>query len=254
MITSLGLPRFSRGNSKLPDSTLTFSLPAGHTCPGARACRAMADRATGKITDGDGQLFRCYEASIENFRPAVRSNRWRNYDLLRGVTTSTDMAELLLAGIAAARDHKATHVRWFTGGDLYSRTLLQGVLKAAEGTPELSHYFYSKSLALLAPGHRLIAMPTNVRVTASYGGVFDQMIRSGVFPRTARVVNTYDEAARYTIPIDFNDRLAWQDEPTHFCHLTHGSQRPGSAAGRAIRHRRDAGDFTGYGSATRPHA
>jgi hypothetical protein len=29
----------------------TFTLPAGHTCPGAKDCLSRADRITGKVTD-----------------------------------------------------------------------------------------------------------------------------------------------------------------------------------------------------------
>lgn len=245
MLATRGLPFFARGNSKLPDSTLTFALPSGHTCPGALQCLAKADRETGRITDGPQQVFRCYEASIERFRPSVRNRRWRNFDTLSGLS-SDEMGELLLAGIAAARDHKSTHVRWFTGGDLYSAALLRAIVRVCQQT-DLLHYFYTKNLPLLAPSaDRLIALPDNLRVVASWGGRFDHL--APLFPRTARVVHTRQEAEELGLPIDITDRLAWQDEPVHFCHLSHGSQQPGSHAGEAINARRRSGDFTGYGS------
>jgi hypothetical protein len=61
------------------------------------------------------------------------------------------------------------------------------------------------------------------------------------------VVNHPEEAAALGLEIDYTDKLAWQDEPTHFCHLSHGGQQPGSEAGNAIRLRRKAGLFSGYG-------
>lgn len=248
MITTTGIPFFGCGNSKLPDSTLTFALPSGHTCPGALECLARAERVTGTITDGPDQLFRCYEASIESLRPSVRSRRWANYDLLRG-RRHTTMAELLLAGIAAARDHKTTHVRWFTGGDFYSKTLRDAILLTARSTPDLIHYAYTKNLPLFAPTlQRVIVLPDNFRLTASWGGRFDHLIQAGLFARTARVLNTREQAQALGLTIDVNDRLAWQDEPTHFCHLTHGQQPAGSVARMAITARRKQGDFTGYGS------
>lgn len=241
-----GIPQFGRGNSKLPDSTLTFALPSGYTCPGALQCLAMADRETGKIVDGPQQTFRCYEASIENFRPAVRNSRWRNYEILRGLSP-TEATDVLLAGISAVLDHKTTHVRWFTGGDLYSVVLRDAIIQACRETTGLIHYFYTKNLPLLAPSYtRLIALPDNLRVVASWGGKFDYL--APLFPRTARVVHTRSEAERMGLPIDTTDRLAWQDEPVHFCHLSHGTQRPGSVASQAIAARRRSGDFTGYGS------
>lgn len=247
MLSSIGLPYFGAGNSKLPDSTLTFALPSGHTCPGALTCLAMADRHSGRISDGPQQQFRCYEASIEALRPNVRARRWHNFELLRGWSAEIT-AELLLAGISAARTHKVTHVRWFTGGDLFSVALLHGILMVCEQTPELIHYFYTKNLPLLAPRGTLIPLPSNLRVTASWGGRYDKLIEQGVFPRSARVVHSREEAAALALPIDTTDELAWQERPVHFCHLSHGMQPAGSQASNAIARRRRAGDFTGYGA------
>jgi hypothetical protein len=58
--------RFGRGNAKLKDpNILTFSLPAGWSCPGAAACLSKADRGTGKVKDGPATSFRCYAATME---------------------------------------------------------------------------------------------------------------------------------------------------------------------------------------------
>lgn len=205
-------------------------------------CLARADRATGKIIDGSKQTFRCYEASIEGLRPGVRRSRWRNFDLIRRLD-SKPMAELLLAGIAARRSLKTTHVRWFTGGDCFSESLRDAIVICTDHTPELIHYFYTKNLPLFLGFQR----PANLFITASWGGHHDDLIPFH-FPRSARVCNTAAEAAELGLAIDFDDRLAWQPEDTHFCHLTHGMQRSGSDASRAIAARRRAGQFTGYGS------
>jgi hypothetical protein len=255
MLISNGIPFFGAGNSKLPDSTLTFALPSGHTCPGALQCHARADRLTGKITDGPHQVFRCHAASIEALRPSVRKARWRNLELIAHLDAAP-MAELLMAGISAARTHKSTHVRWFTGGDCYSAALRDAIIRCSQGTPELIHYLYTKNLYLWiedsdAPSG-LMQLPSNLRVTASWGGRFDHLLEAGFFPRTARVLDTQEEANALGLQIDYTDQLAWQEQPSHFCHLSHGGQRPGSAAGNAIRARRKAGAFSGYGR--RPHA
>lgn len=248
ILPTQGLPSFRAGNSKLPDSTLTFALPSGHTCPGARACLARADRHSGALTLGPDAVFCCYEASIEKMRPTVRNARWRNFDLIKSLPTAA-MADLLALGIAARRDHKTTHVRWFTGGDLFSAALRDAIFRICDCTPDLIHYFYTKNLPLLiTPSQQLIDLPDNLRVTASWGGRFDFLLEAGVFPRTARVVNTRAEALALGLPIDTTDRYAWQEEPIHFAHLSHGWQPAGSAAREAINARRRQRDFTGYGS------
>lgn len=251
MITSNGIPHFGCGNAKLPDSTLTFALPSGYSCPGALLCLARADRITGRIVDGEQQQFRCYEASIESLRPLVRSARWRNYELIRHLDAAP-MAELLAAGLSSARNHKTTHVRWFTGGDCFCAPLRDAIVRISSSTPDLIHYFYTKNLPLLlTQAGDLIPLPANLRVTASWGGKHDHLLEAGLFPRTARVLNTEQEAEDLGLPIDTTDRLAWQEEPIHFCHLSHGMQQAGSAASKAIARRRREGRFTGYGGRKR---
>jgi hypothetical protein len=94
-------------------------------------------------------------------------------------------------------------------------------------------------------------IPANLRITASWGGRFDHLIPDH-FPRSARVVQTAQEACNLGLPLDFDDSYAYQDEPVHFAHLVHGWQPKGSDAANAINQRRAAGEFTGYG-ASNPH-
>ncbi len=83
MLDSSQLLRFTHGNAKIPDSVMIFSLPTGHSCPGAKSCLSRADRESGKLTDGKNISFRCYAASQEAAFPTVRRQRWHNMDLLR---------------------------------------------------------------------------------------------------------------------------------------------------------------------------
>ena len=240
-------PSFGHGNAKLPDSTLTFALPSGFTCPGALHCLAKADRRTGRIKDGPATRFRCYEASAEARFSSVRERRWRNFDLIKHLG-SAPMADLLLSGIEAARNRKSTHVRWFTGGDFFSEAMRDAVIACANATPDLIHYAYTKVVPLLLEnGLSQRRLPHNLRITVSWGGRFDELIHPAGFLRTARVLNTEAEAEAAGLPIDCTDRLAWQDEPTHFCHLVHGGQPAGSAASQALAERRRRGAFAGYG-------
>lgn len=247
--TFFELPYFGRGNDKLSDATLTFSLPVGHTCPGALTCLAFSDRDTGKITDGPCQSCRCNEAGVEARRPSVRKSRWRNFDLIRQMPAGA-LPDALFHGIQYARQLKTTHVRWFTGGDCFSTALRDGIIAAAERTPDLIHYFYTKNLPLFVVGDppRPLLLPRNLRITASWGGKFDHLIEQGFFPRSARVLNYEHEAEALGLPIDKTDFYAWSETPVHFCHISHGVQPPGTPAAEAIKARRREGGFTGYGS------
>lgn len=241
----LGLLSFSRGNAKLPNSTLIFSLPAGHTCPGALLCQSFSDRTSGRITDGTGTIFRCYAAS-EEARPSVRAARWANLERLRQ-TAPERLSDLLITSVTVARmggSPWVERVRWFGSGDCFSPGLRDALITTAERTPDLPFYFYTKNLPLFI-GREL---PANLFLTASWGGRFDHLIEAGHFPRNSRVVNTAAEALALKLPIDFSDALAYDPVAQAFVHLVHGTQPKGSASGAAIKARRLAGKFTGYGT------
>jgi hypothetical protein len=251
------LLKFGHGNAKLPNTTMTFALPAGFTCPGALLCLAKAHPHTGKITDGPHTLFRCSSASEET-RPSVRAARWHNWNLIRGLQTGA-LVDLLDLSLRAQVRSYTERVRWFTSGDCSTPQLRDALIEIARRHPEVLFYLYSKNLPLWLCSHtspsnyRLLELPGNLVMTASWGGRYDFLLADGLFPRTARVVNTFEEAAALNLPVDFTDSLAYSPTPRHFAHLVHGTQPRHSLAGAAIRRRAAAGQFTGY-SHKRPHA
>jgi hypothetical protein len=251
-MSSSTILKFGHGNAKLPNTTMTFALPAGHTCPGALHCLAKADPATGKITDGPHTLFRCSPASEET-RPSVRGSRWHNHALLAGLNTG-GMVELLDLSLRAQRRTYTERVRWFTSGDCYNTTLRDALIEVALRHPTLLFYLYSKNLPIWLERGALLTLPDNLILTASWGGRYDFLIADGLFPRSARVVNTQEEAYTLGLPLDFTDAYAYSPTPTHFAHLVHGTQPKGSLAGQAIQQRRKAGQFAGYSHTARNHA
>ena len=140
------LLKFGHGNAKLPNTTMTFALPAGFTCPGALHCLSKADPITGKITDGPQTLFRCSAASEET-RPTVRKARHHNWSLLRGLQSGA-MASLLDLSLRAQRRTYTERVRWFTSGDCFNVQLRDALIETAQRHPDLLFYLYSKNLPL----------------------------------------------------------------------------------------------------------
>lgn len=254
----MALLRFSAGNAKLPDSTLIFSLPAGHTCPGALACHSFATRSADasrkhgyryQVHDGPHTVFRCYAASEETYHNVYEA-RWHNWSLLRPLNAS-DAAELLSLSLLAHQGHKTERVRWFGSGDCPTPQLRDALIAVAQRHDDLLFYLYSKHLPLWLDGGRPLTLPSNLKLTASWGGRWDFLLRDGLFPRTARVVNTHAEAYALGLPLDFNDSHAYGPVDVHFAHLVHGTQPAGSASGAAIRQRARDGAFTGYSRNTR---
>lgn len=242
------LPAFGNSNSKLGPLTLTFALPSGYTCPGALQCLAMAHPDTGAISRGDQAVFTCYEAALESYRRNVRSQRWRNFELIKGLS-ARPMADLLLKGIDRARAISpwVSRIRWFTGGDCFSSALRDAIALVADATPELVSYYYTKNLPLqLDASGQALPDRANLRVTASYGGRFDHLIASGGFRRTSRVLTSTAEIQQTGLPIDHDDSHAYDPNPHPFGLLIHGSHQP-SAMRQAIKDLKAAGHTIGYG-------
>jgi len=205
---------FQRANAKLEKDTATFSLPAGWTCPSAKLCLSRSNRITGKLTDGKENKFRCFASNAENLFPNVRKSRWHNFELLRGKTTA-EMASLIskslpIKGVTLCRIH--------VSGDFFSQAYFDAWIHVAMSHPNIIFYAYTKQLPLWIK--RQGYLPDNFRLTASYGGIHDDLIVKHKL-RSAKVVFTEAEAG--SLPIDHDDTHAWKTKED-FALLLHGTQ------------------------------
>lgn len=223
-MSNQSLLKFGQGNAKLDKQIFTFSIPAGHSCPGAHLCMAKADRLTGKLTDGGNQEFRCFAATAESAFPSVRKQRWDNFELLRQAKTREAMRDLILASLP----HEATIVRIHVSGDFFSEAYFRAWVDIANARPDAKFYAYTKSLHLW---NRLVSeVPANLILTASAGGKFDSQI--GSFKK-AIVVYSEEEAAALKLEIDHDDSHAYGGEES-FALLLHGGQKKGSQAAKSL--------------------
>lgn len=240
------LIRWTHGNSKLPSSTMILSLPAGHTCPGARHCLTMVPREGGSARLGAYNTFACYAASQERYRKTVRSLRWQNYDILRGLDADEMVSQFATSYLKQARSY-TKRLRFFESGDCFSQAMAFAIARFAQLIEPTIVYLYTKNLPVWIG----LEIPANLRITASFGGRYDHLIAEH-FPRNARVLHSMADADALGLPVDFDDSFAYMDQPVSFAHLVHGWQPAGSQAVAAINARRAAGEFTGYGSSS-PH-
>jgi hypothetical protein len=220
------LLKFSRGNAKLDKNTATFSLPAGHSCPGAMDCLSKADRTTGKITDGAHTQFRCFAASQEASFTSVRESRWRNYTLLQEAKTRAKMRDLILASVPKQVEYVRIHI----SGDFFNMTYLDAWLDVARALPEQVFYAYTKSLHLWKD--RLEELPSNFRLTASRGGRFDEKITELGLTEAVVIFHPDEAMGR---KIDHDDSLARSEHRESFALLIHGTQPKGSKAASALK-------------------
>ena len=207
----------------------TFTLPAGHTCPGAQDCLSRADSITGKVTDGEDTEFRCFMASAEARSPSLRRLVWHNLELLQDALSHRDGHERAADLICQSLPEKFDIMRVHVGGDYFSRNYFLAWCMVAERNPDKVFYSYTKSLAVVAG----IPKPDNLVLTASRGGKWDNLIDEKGW-KEARVVYSEEEAADLGLEIDHDDTHAAFGKKS-FALLLHGTQPKGSVAGEALK-------------------
>jgi len=232
------LLKMSKGNKKLKQ-TLIFDLPAGRTCPNSDKCRSYAVmNNNGKLTveDGKNTIFRCYAASQEAQYKNVYNARKYNLDLIKNSLISDafkndkiNTIDLINKSIQKHITKNIDKVRIHSSGDFFSGEYLRAWLKVARVNPQLKFYCYSKSLHLFGTN---LSLPDNFYLTASMGGLRDDLIHKGHFKRWAIVVNSEAEAIKKGIEhigkpykIDKDDSSCFKPDP--FALLIHGTQKKG---------------------------
>jgi hypothetical protein len=175
-----------------------WNLPTGVTCPFALECKVSVDRVSGKFSIARG-AFKCYAASAERF-PAVREHRWHNYEAAKMANIPELPAD-------------AKHVRIHMSGDFFSQHYFDVWLDYARKHPDVKFWAFTKSITYWV--NRLGDIPSNLILTASYGGKHDALIECYNLKYT-KVVKSVEEAAG--MPIDFNDDYARMPD-VNFCLL-----------------------------------
>jgi len=216
----MSLLYFSLKNLKLKAKQAIFDLPAGHSCPFALTCFCQANRETGKITDGDWQVFRCYAASAEAVFYAARKRRWQNFDALKGKTA------LQAYGIISSELPEQPLVRIHSSGDFFKESYFHAWIMVAQAFPDVIFYAYTKAIPYWLEAKRLGIIPSNLKLNASYGGKFDALIKPHGL-KSVTVVNSEDEARLLGLEIDHDDFHAWGQEKS-FALLIHGNGPKGS--------------------------
>ena len=229
------LLKMSKGNKKLKN-TLIFDLQAGRTCPMANECKSyvfMNDNGKTSIKDGENSIFRCYAASQEAQYKNVYKARKYNLDLilesLKGEYGFYRTYELINDSIQKHKTRNINKVRIHSSGDFFNGEYLRCWFAVARLNPLMKFYCYSKSLHLFGTN---VSIPDNFYLTASMGGLRDDLIHKGFFKRWAIVVNSEAEAIKKGIEhigkpykIDKDDSSCFKPDP--FALLIHGTQKKG---------------------------
>ena len=206
----------------------SLSLLSGHTCPYALTCMAKVHKKTRKIVDGKYAEHRCFSASNEAAFPAVFNARKHNTDLLQSCKTEDEIYQLLDFSIRKSFDPFRIHI----GGEFYNQMYFNAWLRFASDNPYRIFYAYTKSIPYWIK--RLGDIPSNLSLTASYGGRADNLIAEHNL-KSAIVVNHPDEAERLQLEIDHDDSHAIANDNKSFALLIHGTQKAGTKSSQAIK-------------------
>jgi hypothetical protein len=218
-----------------PRTVYAFDLRAGVTCPFAKECKSTVTK--GGIKDGKHCKFRCYAASNEQRLPVVFNLRERNTKAIKKACkggSPLKIAQLILANLPP----NVRVIRLHTSGDFFCYTYFLGWMLVAKMRPDITFYFYTKALPFLKRylkerhkhGVSLSKgkLAKNVRVTASYGGTHDHLIKElGI--RYSKVILAESDKGR--LPIDKDDTHAYKAGGS-FCLMVHGVQPAGTEAAK----------------------
>lgn len=239
--------KFSKANNKIRSLSLvtaiqpylekrkifSLDLPSGYSCPFALKClsRAVVTNGSAHINDGPHTEFRCFSASQEALIKNVRNLRWHNFNELRHLKCQDDIVDIIVSSMP----HNLGVCRIHVSGDFFNQCYFNAWLEVARINPDKLFYTYTKSLAYwVAARIQGILFPTNMVLTASLGGRYDNLATMYGL-RTAKVVFSEGEANRLHLPIDHDDSHAANPAERYndFALLIHGVQPKGSKASRA---------------------
>ena len=211
----------------------SFDILSGVDCPFAFLCKSQAEEqedGSRRIKDGPDTKFRCFSASQEVLFTNTYKSRKRNHDAIHSLETSDDMADAL----CAALPKDARVIRIHVSGDMFSHKYFLAWCKVAERNDNVLLYAYTKSLVYWVRSRDRV--PSNLVLTASYGGRNDELIAQHGL-RSAKVVFSEQEAADLGLEIDHDDNHACDPAKANqdFALLIHGVQPKGSEAAAALK-------------------
>jgi hypothetical protein len=119
-------------------------------------------------------------------------------------------------------------------------------LDVAKARPKTLFYGYTKSLVIWLR-HRS-RVPGNIKLTASEGGKYDNLIELESL-KSANVVFSVEEARELGLEIDHDDSHAYGSDQS-FALLLHGNQRKETPAAKALSALKKAG-YRGYSQKSR---
>lgn len=257
---------FQKGNGKL--QWPLFSLPSGYSCPFATRCKNFPARwdpeapnvdgdetkkgafrrfaSTGKtISKTKKTEFLCYAARAQSQYPSANMNAFNNLDLLNdanvagGVKAMADLIDDSMKYYETKHKFKFDILRVHEAGDFFSSNYMKAWFEVARRRPKTLFYAYTTSLPFWLENQGL--KPDNFKLIASMDNENIDTIKQNNL-RYSRVVGSEEEAREMGLPIDVDDRIAW-DTDYNFALVIHGPQHKGSEMAKNLQANKKAGVY-----------
>ena len=257
---------FQKGNSKL--EWPLFSLPSGYSCPFATRCKNFPARwdpeaesptgdenkkgafrrfaSTGKtISKTKKTEFLCYAARAQSQYPSANMNAFNNMDLLNdanragGVKAMTELINDSMKYYERVKKFKFDILRVHEAGDFFSSNYMKAWFEVARMRPNTLFYAYTTSLPFWIENQAL--KPDNFKLIASMDDENVETIKQNNL-RYSRVVGSEEEARELGLPIDVDDRIAW-DTDYNFALVIHGPQHKDTPMSKAQQANKKAGIY-----------
>lgn len=205
----------------MPRGSISFSLPAGHTCPFAGRCLTKVNIA-GQMQLG--QRYVCMAAS-EEISISVRQRRWFNFNLLKKTGDDTDeMYSLISASIPESQVYVLHQ-----SGDFFSENYFKAWMSVAKQIPDSVFLVQTTSIPYWVALKS--SVPSNVKISANLDTVHAPLVKKEGLPFHG-VVFSYQDAEDYGLPVERRlDKLAAGE---NYVALVRSMQVADSEAGKGV--------------------
>tara|TARA_R110002020_G_scaffold200463_2_gene402760 strand:+ start:2772 stop:3320 length:549 start_codon:yes stop_codon:yes gene_type:complete len=173
---------------------------------------------------------------------ALRAIVYNNFDILRKLSED-EMVVVIQYSLVINRVSTGDTMRIHVSGDFFNSRYFNAWVRVAIANPEIHFYAYTKAVKYWVECPYKI--PSNLNLTASYGGWDDQRIEENKL-KYSKIVFHPDEAAKLNLEIDHDDSHAKHGTKS-FALLLHGTQPAKSLASKALQRLRRENIKFSYG-------
>lgn len=205
----------------MPKGSVTFSLPAGYSCPFAGKCYSKVP-SSGVLVPGLRYVCR---AASEELTESHRRLRWFNFNKLKTTGDDVDAMVSLIATSLPEADTVVLH----RSGDFFSENYFLAWMLVANDRESTNFLIETTSIPYWVEHKKLV--PPNVTISANLDTTKLAVVKQEGLPFHA-VVFSREDASDYGLPV--GHKLDKLQEGTNYATLIRSMQVAGTEAGKGV--------------------